>query len=129
MLSVVGGVYAARGINYLRTGTPQKTPLLYETGDDPILGSSIPDGDYFFVTTMGRTIRYARKDGYTGHGALAGGRNVLTAGELRISGGRVDYINPQSGTYRPSETSLWIAELILRHKGLWAAGSRVLPLP
>ncbi len=70
------------------------------------------------------------------HGAVGAVRGFMeglvggaAAGELRVSGGKVDYVNPQSGTYRPSQTSLWIAEMILRHRGLWGSNSRRLPLP
>ena len=128
-LTLAGGVFAARGINYLKTGTPQKTYLIYEAGDDPVLGSSLPDGKYYFVVTMNNQIRYAPQDGLVGHGALAGGKNVLTAGEMSVVGGRIESINPKSGTYLPSRMSLYIAELILRYKGIWSATSRRLPLP
>lgn len=134
-LSVVGGAMGAKTVSYLNTGKAylpqyQKYQADYESAPGvPIAGEAgLPDGKFIFVVRMDRTVAYyARGETRFPHPRLSGGENVLSAGEMEVVGGKVASITNQSGHFQPSSLSLYIAEVILRSKGLWAAGGEIIP--
>lgn len=130
VLSIIGGVFTARAVAAIRTGVKPKLPWLRireATSEHPSVNARMPDGKHIFVVRTDGTIRYAKPGVGFGHDDLAQGQNVLTAGELKITGGKVTSINPRSGHYQPSAYSLWIAKLILRYKGMWAQDAKIVP--
>jgi len=105
--------------------------MRYEAAPDtPIAGPEMPDGKYIYVVRMDRSIAFfERGSGRFPHPNLSKGANVLTAGEIEVSGGKVVWINNNSGHFQPSDVSVFIAKYILMFKGMWGPDSQITPRP
>ncbi len=136
VVTIVAAVFGARAINYLQNGKPflpqyQRFSGNYEAAPDvPTVGAGMPDGKYIYAVRMDRSIAYySRGAGRFPHPNLSKGENVLTAGEIEISGGKVTSINNSSGHFQPSDVSVYIAKWILMSKGMWGSDSAITPRP
>lgn len=52
------------------------------------------------------------------HSSLGGGQPVAAAGELSVSGGRINFVTAASGHYKPQRAQMWNVKLELERQGV-----------
>ena len=128
VLSIAAGAFAYQGFSGRSLGPQFRNDTYTRSGSVISRNATIPDGEYLYAVGRDGKIVYGLENRLTGpvsnHGDLLGGRNVLTAGKIRIYGGKVRRIDNESGHYTPSKESVYIAELILKGKGFWSQSSK-----